>query len=138
MRKAYSRANMSQPEVNQLELHKLMEKWKRFPDDTGSSEVQIAIFTHRIGVLSRHLQVEHKDKDALRDMQKFVRKRNRMLAYLRRRNRAKYDEVLEELGIRKTAAFDPLLKKEARYSNFKYKVTKGRRKKRGRSTDHSN
>lgn len=74
-------------------------------------------------------QVYHKDMDAKREMQKFVRKRNKMLAYLRRQNRSKYEEVLAGLGIRKTAAFDPLLKKEARFKNFNKKTPKGKRKK---------
>ena len=50
---AYSRDNMSQPQLNQLGVQAMITKWQRFPGDTGSSEVQIAVATERIAS-SRH------------------------------------------------------------------------------------
>ena len=100
LRQAFSRQNMSQPELNQLAIHEAIEKWRRFPGDTGSSEVQIAIFTEKIRIKSNHMGANHKDMHTKRKLQMLVHTRNRMLAYLRRTNRAKYAEVLDALAIR--------------------------------------
>ena len=53
---AYSRDNMSQPQLNQLGVQAMITKWQRFPGDTGSSEVQIAVATERIAHKVKHLQ----------------------------------------------------------------------------------
>ena len=114
---AYSRDNMSQPQLNQLAVQAMITKWQRFPGDTGSSEVQIAVATERIAHKVKHLQSHKKDHNSYRHLMMLVHQRNRMLLYLRRKDRAKYHEVIAGLGLRLSQSFDPTLK--VRYSTWK-------------------
>ena len=77
--RAYGRENMSQGEHNKLDLQAAIRKWQRFPRDTGSGEVQVAIATERIRQLSEHMKRHHKDMAVKRRLQLTVHKRNRML-----------------------------------------------------------
>jgi len=104
---AFSRQNMSAGEINKLDLQAIMSRWQRFPGDTGSPEVQIAVLTHKLRVATEHMQRMKKDTLAKRKLDMIIQTRVRMLKYLRRTNRDKYYEVLEGLGIRATKAFEP-------------------------------
>ncbi len=68
--------------------------------DTGSPEVQIAILTKRITVLTEHLKTHKKDHDSRRGLLKLVGQRRNMLEYLRRSNVEKYRALGEKLGLR--------------------------------------
>jgi small subunit ribosomal protein S15 len=109
MRQAYGPDNMSASEAFQLTLQGAIRRWQRTPLDTGSSEVQIAVFTERILRLSRHMENFHKDKHTKRRLQLLVLQRNRMLKYLRRKDRARYQSVIDGLSIRPTKNFDPTI-----------------------------
>jgi len=111
MRQAFSRSNMSQAEINQLDIQEAIAKWQRFPLDTGSGEVQVAIFTKRIEQLAAHLKRQHKDKYAKRRLIMLVSQRTRMLNYLRRKQRDRYTEILTGLNIRPTRLMDPTIQK---------------------------
>jgi len=106
---AFSTANMSQSELNQLDVQRAISRWQRMPLDTGSGEVQVAILTVRIQQLAAHLQRHHKDKHSKRRLSMLVSQRNRVLKYLRRKQRERYMEVISGLNIRATKAFDPTL-----------------------------
>jgi len=106
LHQAFSRVNMAKPELNKLTRQEAIARWQRFPGDTGSPEVQIAVMTEKLRVRNEHLRVMRKDMNAKRKVQNIVSARNRMLKYLRRHNFAKYQEVLEGLNIRPTRAFD--------------------------------
>ncbi|MDX1428822.1 MAG: 30S ribosomal protein S15 [Rhodothermales bacterium] len=69
--------------------------------DTGSAEVQIAIFTERINALTEHLQRHEKDHSTRRGLLKLVGKRRRLLNYLMDRDISRYRTIIEQLGIRK-------------------------------------
>ena len=69
--------------------------------DTGSSESQIALFTHRIKYLTGHLATHKKDKACRRGMTKLVGKRRRLLSYLQRKNLGRYRTIMASLGLRK-------------------------------------
>uniref|UniRef100_A0A7S4FAB7 30S ribosomal protein S15 n=1 Tax=Chrysotila carterae TaxID=13221 RepID=A0A7S4FAB7_CHRCT len=109
LKKAYSRANMNQKELNQLEIHEAMHPWQLAPNDTGSTPVQIAVLTKKIEFLARHLEAHKKDPAAKRFIQMRVSERSKLLQYLRRQDRAKYEEILEKLNIRRARTFDPLV-----------------------------
>jgi len=69
--------------------------------DTGSSEVQVAILTAQIENLKEHL-LEHKnDNHSRRGILIMVAKRRKLLTYLKRKDAAKYSEVIEKLNLRK-------------------------------------
>ncbi len=78
--------------------------FKDFGGDTknsGSTEGQIALFTHRIKGLSDHLQSNKKDHSSRRSLLRLVGKRRKLLKYLAHKDINKYREILQTLGIRK-------------------------------------
>jgi small subunit ribosomal protein S15 len=69
--------------------------------DTGSPEVQIALLTKRIAQLTEHLRTHKKDHSSRRGLLMMVSKRNSLLKYLTREDRARYQQVISRLGLRK-------------------------------------
>ena len=69
--------------------------------DTGTTEVQIAIFTQRINDLTGHLKTHQKDHASRRGLLKLVGKRRRLLDYLAARDIERYRALIAKLGIRK-------------------------------------
>jgi small subunit ribosomal protein S15 len=69
--------------------------------DTGSPEVQIALLTARITELTEHLKSHKKDHSSRRGLLKMVGRRNNLLKYLTREDRARYLKVIAKLGLRK-------------------------------------
>ena len=78
----------------------IIAKHRREDNDTGSSEVQIAILTEQVKVLTEHLKINKKDHSSRLGLLKMVGKRKRLLKYLRRTNYAKFVELVADLGIR--------------------------------------
>jgi len=69
--------------------------------DTGSPEVQIALLTQRIVDLTEHLKTHKKDHASRRGLLKMVGKRSGLLKYLMRHERARYNNIIARLGLRK-------------------------------------
>lgn len=69
--------------------------------DTGAPEVQIAIMTQRINVLTEHLKEHKKDHSTRRGLLALVGKRRRLLNYLIDRDIERYRAIIKQLGIRK-------------------------------------
>jgi small subunit ribosomal protein S15 len=69
--------------------------------DTGSPEVQIAIFDRRIKQLQEHLSLHKHDQSSRRGLLKLVGKRRRLLAYLRREQPERYRAIIARLGLRR-------------------------------------
>mmetsp|Transcript_17682 Transcript_17682/g.57811 ORF Transcript_17682/g.57811 Transcript_17682/m.57811 type:complete len:90 (-) Transcript_17682:14-283(-) len=69
--------------------------------DTGSSEGQIALFTHRINHLTGHLKKNRKDYNTERSLVKLVGKRRSLLDYLKKTDITRYRAIVKELGLRK-------------------------------------
>ncbi len=78
----------------------IINKHKRNDKDTGSAEVQIAMLSKQILVLTEHLKSNHKDHSSRLGLLKMVGKRKRLLKYLRRKDFAKFQELVSDLGIR--------------------------------------
>lgn len=83
------------------EKTELIKEFELHPGDTGSPEVQIAIFDRRIKQLQEHLTVHKHDESSRRGLLKLVGKRRRLLAYLRRSHPERYREILSRLGLRR-------------------------------------
>ena len=79
----------------------IIEKFKTHDNDTGSSEVQIALLSDRISYLTEHFKVHKKDHHSRRGLLKLVGQRRRLLQYLKQRDIAKYRTIIQALGIRK-------------------------------------
>ena len=82
------------------EKKEYVEKFGKNSNDTGSSEVQIAILTHRIRELTEHVKVHKKDHHTRRGLVMLVAKRKKMMKYLMRSDSASYLNVIKELSIR--------------------------------------
>ena len=79
----------------------IIKEYGRTPNDTGSPEVQVALLTERINVLTEHLKENKKDHHSRRGLLKLVGQRRNMLDYLRRKDIERYRSLIERLGLRK-------------------------------------
>ena len=73
----------------------------RADNDTGSPESQIFFFTKKLILLTEHIKIHKKDFHSQRGLLMMVGKRNRLMAYLKKRNVGKYTEVADKLKLRK-------------------------------------
>jgi len=69
--------------------------------DTGSPEVQIALATHKILNLAKHLELNPKDNHSRRGLLKIISKRRRILNYLSGIDEGRYKELIKRLGLKK-------------------------------------
>ena len=69
--------------------------------DVGSPEVQIALLSERISLLTEHFKTHKKDHASRRGLLIMVAKRRRLLTYLKNTNPERYKAVLQKLGIRR-------------------------------------
>ena len=79
----------------------LVGEFKQSEHDTGSPEVQVAILTSRIVTLTEHFKEHKKDNHSRRGLLKMVSRRRRLLDYLKRRDKARYDALISRLGLRR-------------------------------------
>ena len=79
----------------------LIKEYRRGDNDTGSTEVQVAILTERIKNITEHLKGHKKDHATRRGLLSLVGKRTRLLRYLSRTEPKRYHAVVESLGLRK-------------------------------------
>lgn len=79
----------------------LIQDFRINEKDTGSPEVQVALLTNRINSLIDHLSGHKHDESSRRGLLKLVGQRRRHLAYLKRKDSQRYQQVIERLGIRK-------------------------------------
>jgi small subunit ribosomal protein S15 len=87
-----------------LSTEKKQEIFKKFGGDTkntGSTEGQIALFTHRINHLTQHLKSNRKDYGTQKALLDLVGKRKSLLTYYKKKDIVKFRELIKELGIRK-------------------------------------
>lgn len=79
----------------------VIEQYKTHDGDTGSPEVQIAILTERLNVLTEHFKTHKKDHHGRRGLLKLVGKRKSLLDYLKNKDIERYRALIARLGIRK-------------------------------------
>ena len=79
----------------------IIEAFKLHEKDTGSPEVQIALLTERIRMLTEHFKKFAKDHNSRRGLLVLVGTRRRLLNYLKETNVDRYKKVIERLGLRK-------------------------------------
>ncbi len=79
----------------------IVKKFARNDKDTGSAEVQIAILTEEIRVLTEHLKEHIHDHHSRRGLLKKVGQRRNLLNYLAKKDVTRYREVVKQLGLRK-------------------------------------
>ena len=82
------------------EREELIGKYRRHPNDRGSTAVQIALLTRRISDLTEHLRAHPKDHHSRLGLMKWVGKRRRLLRYLSRTSPEAYRRIVADLGLR--------------------------------------
>ena len=87
--------------ITKEEKTAIIKEYAVHEGDTGSPEVQIAILTHRINVLTEHLKVNKKDHHSRRGMLKMVGHRRNLLNYLQKIDIERYRALIAKPGIRK-------------------------------------
>nr|YP_009708137.1 ribosomal protein S15 [Elingamita johnsonii]QEV84249.1 ribosomal protein S15 [Elingamita johnsonii] len=75
---------------------------KKKEENPGSVEFQVFRFTNKIRRLTSHLKLHKKDYLSQRGLRKILGKRQRLLAYLSKKNRVRYKELIGQLNIRET------------------------------------
>ena len=88
-----------------MALHKqrkqeIVQSFKQHEKDTGSPEVQIAILTERIKILTEHLKQFPKDRHSRQGLIKMVNDRRRHLNYLMKKNKTRYLKIVDALDLR--------------------------------------
>ena len=79
----------------------IVDKFKLNKEDTGSTEVQVALLTERIKQLTEHMMANRHDYHSQRGLLQLVGQRRRLLAYLRKEDVGRYQRLIAELGLRK-------------------------------------
>ncbi|MFA4966964.1 MAG: 30S ribosomal protein S15 [Candidatus Margulisiibacteriota bacterium] len=86
--------------MNKDNRTKVIEKYKTHEGDTGSTEVQVALITERIGQLVDHLKTHKKDQSSRRGLLVLVGQRKRLMKYLEKSDVKRYETLSESLKIR--------------------------------------
>jgi small subunit ribosomal protein S15 len=80
---------------------KIIADFGRVPNDTGSTEVQVALLSARIDHLTGHFKEHKQDHHSRRGLLKLVNQRKRLLSYLKDRDLSRYQTLIERLGLRR-------------------------------------
>lgn len=83
------------------EKTRLIKEYATRPGDTGSPEVQVAILSSRIATLTEHFKTHKKDNHGRRGLLVLVATRRKLLDYLKSRDEARYQALIERLGLRR-------------------------------------
>ncbi len=88
--------------ITKAKKSELIQTYKVSDQDNGGSvESQVAVLTERIRNLTEHMKANHNDNHSKRGLLLLVNRRKKLLAYIKRRNSAKYEELIKKLGLRK-------------------------------------
>jgi small subunit ribosomal protein S15 len=79
----------------------LIQEYARTQGDTGSPEVQIAILSERIRNMTEHMSLHKKDFHSRRGLLIMVSKRRKLLDYIKRKDTARYEDLIKRLGLRR-------------------------------------
>ena len=79
---------------------KVIGQTKIHEKDTGSPEVQVALFTEKIKSLTSHLKKNKKDNHSRRGLLKMVSKRKKLLTYLKGKDAKRYKKLVASLGLK--------------------------------------
>jgi len=80
---------------------KIIQDNQVHPADSGSPEIQVAILTERINQLIGHFQTHKKDFHSRRGLMRLVGQRKRLLEYLKRTDKSRYQALIQKLSLRK-------------------------------------
>ena len=87
--------------MSQVDTKSVRKQFQIHENDTGSSDVQIAVLTKKIEHLTEHLKINRKDQNSRRGLIKMVNNRRTLLDYLKRTAEPRYQALIKELSIRR-------------------------------------
>ena len=87
--------------ITAAEKERLIKEFATKEGDTGSPEVQVAILTSRISTLTEHFKTHPKDNHSRRGLLMMVAQRRKLLDYVKGKDEARYQSLIERLGIRR-------------------------------------
>jgi small subunit ribosomal protein S15 len=87
--------------MSQIDKKAVQAKFQRHESDTGSSDVQVALLTKRIEMLTEHLKSHKKDHSSRYGLIKMVSARRRLLDYLKDKDSTRYQKLIKDLSIRR-------------------------------------
>ncbi len=79
----------------------IITKFGKSANDSGRTEVQVALISHRILELTEHLKIHKEDHHSRRGLLKLVGQRRRLLNYLAKTDIERYRYLIQELGLRR-------------------------------------
>ncbi|MDM8569174.1 30S ribosomal protein S15 [Thiotrichales bacterium HSG1] len=79
---------------------KIVQEHQRSANDTGSTEVQVALLTANIVSLVDHFKINKKDNHSRRGLIRMVNQRRKLLDYLKRESTSRYKDLIAKLGLR--------------------------------------
>ncbi|MEO1536977.1 MAG: 30S ribosomal protein S15 [Pseudomonadota bacterium] len=83
------------------EKARVIKEYGTAEGDTGSPEVQVAILSSRIATLTEHFKTHKKDNHSRRGLLKLVAQRRKLLDYVKGKDQARYQSLIERLGLRR-------------------------------------
>jgi small subunit ribosomal protein S15 len=86
--------------LDQAKKAEIIAKYAKAANDTGSTEVQVALITERITYLTEHLQTNKKDHSSRLGLLKLVGQRRRLMRYLKKVDLTRWNTIKTDLGIR--------------------------------------
>ncbi|UFH58763.1 30S ribosomal protein S15 [Sulfurovum mangrovi] len=86
--------------LDQAKKAEIIAKYARGENDTGSTEVQVALLTERINYLTEHLKINKKDHSSRLGLLKLVGQRRRLMRYLKKSDLTRWTAIKADLGIR--------------------------------------
>jgi small subunit ribosomal protein S15 len=89
------------PALTAEDKREIAERFGKDPNDTGATEVQIALLTRRINHLTEHLREHKHDHHSRRGLLMLVGRRRRFLNYLQKKDLEGYRSLIRELGLRR-------------------------------------
>jgi small subunit ribosomal protein S15 len=87
--------------MSRIDKKAVKEEFQRHERDTGSSDVQVALLSKRIELLTEHLKTHKKDHSSRFGLIKMVSARRRLLDYLKEKDEERYKSIIKALHIRR-------------------------------------
>ncbi|MBN2302070.1 MAG: 30S ribosomal protein S15 [Lentisphaerae bacterium] len=87
--------------MSSIDKTSIQKQYQRHEGDTGSSDVQVALLSKRIDMLTEHLKTHKKDHSSRFGLIKMVSARRRLLDYLKQKDKKRYEKLIKDLSIRR-------------------------------------
>lgn len=84
-----------------IDKQAIVEQYKRGERDTGSPEVQVALFSARINYLTEHFKIHVKDHHSRQGLLRLINARRKLLDYLKKEDNQRYQDLINKLGLRR-------------------------------------